>query len=181
MKTYILFLLVISSLVLGIVNYIQVKNISSTPTVSSYEDLSQTMVDGDSGGGTSKSTAGTMEIAVYMSYLQNHTAKLGLAGNLKNWELANFYSTEILESMDKIVASNVYENGIAISPLMKNFGLKSVYNLQESIEKKDIDSFHSSYELLVANCNNCHTTVGHPYIKIKTPEFNTYSNQNFEP
>jgi hypothetical protein len=179
MKNYIAIALSLIALGFSIATYLKVKELLLQPTVVEDAPSEAPMIDGDASGGLAKGSGEGFEIAVYMNSLQRHSNKLWFAGSAGNWELAQFYAHELEESMEKIEHANVYEEGIAISPLIRNFGLKSVEQIEVAIEKKDITAFETSYDLLVANCNNCHNTVNHGFIKIQRPKTPALDNQVF--
>lgn len=181
MKNYIAIAISLVALGFSITTYIKVKELLLQPTVVEDTPSEAPMIDGDSSGGLAKGGGEGFEIAVYMNSLQRHSNKLWFAGSTGNWELAKFYAHELEESMEKIEHANVYEDGIAISPLIRNFGLKSVELIEEAVEKKEIAAFEKSYDLLVANCNNCHNTVKHGFIKIQRPKIPALDNQVYNP
>jgi hypothetical protein len=179
MKNYVAIAFSLIALGFSIATYLKVKELLLQPTVLEDGHSEAPMIDGDASGGLAKGSGEGFEIAVYMNSLQRHSNKLWFAGSAGNWELAQFYAHELEESMEKIEHANVYEDGIAISPLIRNFGLKSVEQIEAAIEKKDVTAFETSYDLLVANCNNCHYTVKHDFIKIQRPKIPALDNQIF--
>jgi hypothetical protein len=181
MKNYIAIVLSLIALGFSIATYLKVKELLLQPTVVEDAPSEAPMIDGDASGGLAKGSGEGFEIAVYMNSLQRHSNKLWFAGDAGNWELAKFYVHELEESMEKIEHANVYEDGIAISPLIRNFGLKSVEEIETAIQKKDVKLFETSYDLLVANCNNCHNTVNHSFIKIQRPKTPALDNQIYTP
>jgi muramidase (phage lysozyme) len=116
-----------------------------------------------------------------MNNLQRHSNKLWFAGSAQNWELAQFYVHELEESMEKVEQANVFEDGIALSPLMRNLGLKSLENLEEAIKNKESKAFDEAYDLMVANCNSCHNAAKHPFIVIQKPKNPAFDNQIYTP
>jgi len=177
MKNYIAIAISLIALSFSIATYVKVKELLLQPTVLDDVASEAPMIDGDASGGLAKGGGEGFEIAVYMNSLQRHSNKLWFAGSAGNWDLAQFYTHELEESIEKIEHANVYEDGIAISPLIRNFGLKPIEQIETAIKKKDLVAFETSYDLLVANCNNCHNTVKHEFIKIQRPKTPALDNQ----
>lgn len=177
MKNYIAIALSIIALGFSVATYLKVKELLLQPTVIDDGTADAPMIDGDASGGLTKAGGVQLELANEMGAMQRHINKLWFAGANNNWELAQFYVHEIEECMEKIEHANVYEDGIALSPLVRNLGLKSLESLEVSIKESDINAFETSYDLLVANCNNCHNTVKHGFIKIQRPTEPIFDNQ----
>jgi hypothetical protein len=177
MKNYIAIVLSLIALGFSIVTYLKVKELMLQPTVIDDGTADAPMIDGDASGGLAKAGGVQLELANEMGAMQRHINKLWFAGINNNWELSQFYVHEIEESMEKIELANVYEDGIALSPLIRNLGLKSLEPLKVAIEKKDTQDFEAYYDLLVTNCNNCHNTVKHGFIKIQRPTKPVFDNQ----
>ena len=176
MKSNIAIALSIVALVVSLVGFFNKPEESFKPNVIELQE--EKYIDGDSGiGMTSEGESIWLGLIFYMNNLQRHANKLWFAGNAENWELAAFYVEELEESMDAVVKANVVEDGIALTPLMKNMGLISIDGLEKAIEKKDVKSFITAYDLLISNCNSCHHSSNHSFIKIKRPETPVYDNQ----
>ncbi|MEX2589024.1 MAG: hypothetical protein WD334_02390, partial [Chitinophagales bacterium] len=119
-----------------------------------------------------------IELAVHMQRLLTYADKLWFSGKAGNKELTDFYVHEIEESMERIHDVNMIYDGVEISPLMKQFGLKAVETFEENLKNKE--SFESAYRLLITECNNCHNSSKHAYIQIKTPETPSFDNQEYQ-
>jgi cytochrome c556 len=120
-----------------------------------------------------------IEIADYMQFLQPYHEKMYWAMQENNYELASFYVHELGEKMLELVKGDVWHNGRNLSEDMKTFGLKPLENLKKALENKENAITH--YHHLTDACNSCHVQHKQAVIKIKTPETNRYSNQDFKP
>jgi hypothetical protein len=180
MKNNIAIALAILALIISIVSYFKIKELSYSPTVIESGNTEAPMLDGDTSGGLSKAGEG-FELANYMTNLQRHANKLWFSGTAQNWELAQFYVHELEESMEKIEQANVYEDGIALSPLVRNLGIKQLENLETAIKNKESKAFDEAYDLLVSNCNNCHNAAKHPFIVIQKPKTPVFDSQIYTP
>lgn len=118
------------------------------------------------------------ELAVHMQRMLTYANKLWFAGKAENDELVHFYIHELEENMQGIHDANIVYDGVVITPLMKQFGLNGVEAFEEDIESGK--SFEESYQLLVTQCNNCHNSSKHAYIKIKIPESPSFDNQAYK-
>ncbi len=112
----------------------------------------------------------------FMSSIQSHHSKLWFAGQNKNWKLADFEIHEIMESIEAIQKYET-ERKESISIAMINPALDSV-NI--AIQQKDIVLFKRSYSLLTSTCNNCHRANDFEFNVVKTPDTQSFSNQDFK-
>lgn|SRR5690554_3921826 len=119
------------------------------------------------------------ELAVYMQRILTHVNKLWFSGQADNKELVQFYIHELEESMGAIIDAHIVYDGVPISPLMTQFGMNSIEAFEDDLaEGKD---FSESYQLFIAQCNNCHNSSKHSYIQIKIPETPSFDNQEYRP
>lgn len=118
-----------------------------------------------------------IELAIYMQRMLTYTNKLWFSGQSGNKDLAHFYVHELEESMEEIYDAQTTYDGVEISPLMKQFGIKAVETFEENMDAgKD---FAESYQLLITQCNNCHNSSKHSYIEIITPKSPAFDNQAY--
>lgn len=115
-----------------------------------------------------------LELVIEMSHLQRFAEKLYFAGVNENWELAKFYHHEIEETAEKIIKANIDEEGLNYSLLVKSMLVPTLVEVERVVEKNNLEIFNNAYETMVKSCNNCHTSTNHGYIKIITPEKQTY-------
>jgi len=112
----------------------------------------------------------------FMTYIQAHHAKLWFAGQNENWKLADFEIHEIIEAVDNI---KKYETERKESGQIEmiNSALDSV---NASIQQKNLLYFRKSYTNLTNTCNLCHRAVNFEFNIVKTPESQSFSNQDFK-
>jgi hypothetical protein len=113
----------------------------------------------------------------FMSGIQVHHAKLWFAGINQNWKLADFEMHEIGESMDNIRQFNTDRPEVK-SLTMIDAPLDSV---NVAIQKKDLNSFKKSFNILTNTCNTCHRATDHGFNVVKMPDSPPFSNQDFSP
>lgn len=122
-----------------------------------------------------------IEVSSIMTNIQRHFGKLYFAGTAQNWDLAEFYTHEVEEAMEELEEHNVVEDGINISKFVSIMGLTPLKNIDEAVDKKDLTAFNTAYTAQINQCNACHASTKHPYIRIKEPERPVFSNQIFTP
>lgn len=119
-----------------------------------------------------------IEVVHYMQRIQFFHLKLYFAGKANNNELVKFYLHEIEEEMEALEQARITDDDINISRSIKQIGLPALENFENGYKSNP-----QNFELLFADftqaCNTCHTAVKYPEIKIKVPEFNPFSNQEF--
>lgn len=163
MKNNISLILALFALLIGVYNYVAMqKNCTHLDANSNHQEKEM-----------------EFELADYMNKLQRHVNKLWFAGSAQNWELAQFYVHELEESMEAVEHAHLVENGMTLDPLMRNFGLKSLYKLKNAISSKESKAFDEAYDILITNCNNCHHATQYPFIIIQKPRNPAYDNQLF--
>lgn len=115
------------------------------------------------------------ETAEMMNSIQRYHLKLWFAGQNENWDLADFELHELEEVFEMI---EEYKAGKDYIPMIPTI-YPAIENLEVAIKAKDKNSFEKNYLHLTNTCNTCHKSTGHPYVVIKIPQENPYSNQSF--
>lgn len=121
----------------------------------------------------------TVELVRYMSKLQYFAHKTGLAIDAGNPRLAGFYTHELEEYVEKVEDVAEYD-GYPIGKLTKSIFVPALEELEEAIEGGDPATMSAAFDGLVENCNACHESAGHAYIRIRRSADNPYM-QSFEP
>ncbi len=117
------------------------------------------------------------ELAVLMLRMQMYMNKLWFAGENESWELASFYVHELEEVMEEIEEGEYVEDEHPVYRLIKDWGLRPLEKLEESIKMQDKVLFAERYQAQILSCNSCHQTTKHGFIKIKTPTIPFIDNQ----
>lgn len=110
---------------------------------------------------------------------QIYHTKLYYAGSEQNWDLAEFYTHELTESLEDIIHHYPEYEELKIKELATKTALKQVQTLEKTIEKKSLVEFQEGFVQLTNSCNACHVATQHQFIKIKTPEKGGFQNQVF--
>ena len=116
-----------------------------------------------------------------MELIQLSHFKLWLAGNLRNWPLAEYELTQMKATL--LDAKTLFPDlpGADTSAISK-----SADEFVEAIRAKDAAKFAAAFQRFTAECNSCHEQRGLKFIKIKVPSTSPImtsplSNQLFGP
>jgi hypothetical protein len=123
----------------------------------------------------------TPRLAVVMQLIQLSHFKLWLAGNLRNWPLAEYELSQMkgtLQDARTLFPNDSKADTSAIS--------QSVEEFRDAIRNRDGAKFDGAFKKFTAECNSCHEGVGLGFIKIKLPVTSPMmtsplSNQSFAP
>jgi hypothetical protein len=103
----------------------------------------------------------TPSLAVVMGSIQVSHFKLWLAGNLRNWPLAEYQLSQMRASLHdcRVLFPDVaVADTSAIS--------RSAEEFRDAIRAKDGAKFDAAFEKFTAECNNCHKGAGLEFICI---------------
>jgi hypothetical protein len=106
----------------------------------------------------------TPSLAVVMGLIQVSHFKLWLAGNLRNWPLAEYQLSQMRATLHdcRVLFPDVaVADTSAIS--------RSADEFRDAIRTKDGVKFDAAFEKFTAECNNCHKGAGLEFIKIRVP------------
>src|SRR5262249_6115874 len=106
----------------------------------------------------------TPSLAVVMGLIQVSHFKLWLAGNLRNWPLAEYQLSQMRATLHdcRVLFPNVaVADTSAIS--------RSAEEFLDAIRTKDGLKFDAAFKKFTAECNNCHKGAGLEFIKIRVP------------
>jgi hypothetical protein len=123
----------------------------------------------------------TPSLAVVMGLIQLSHFKLWLAGNLRNWPLAEYELSQMRATLldCRVLFPNV---PVADTSAMS----QSADEFRDAIRAKDGVKFDAAFERFTAECNSCHKRAGLEFIKIRVPATSPImtsplSNESFAP
>jgi hypothetical protein len=118
-----------------------------------------------------------------MSLQQMRHAKLWLAGQAENWELAAYELDEIGEGFDDVVTFHPThkDSPVALKDAIPRIVTQPLNDVRAAVEKKDSRAFAEAFESLTASCNSCHQATNFGFNRVQIPTSNPYSNQVFVP
>jgi len=124
----------------------------------------------------------TMTLGDMMNTLiQPRHAKLGLAGQAKNWALAQYALVEIRQAFAGIEKAQPTFHGLPVAQLVDAALSQPMNAVDAAIKQQDAQKFTAAYAQLTAGCNACHTALDHPFVVIKVPEASPFPDQDFNP
>jgi hypothetical protein len=123
----------------------------------------------------------TPSLAFVMGLIQLSHFKLWLAGNLRNWPLAEYELSRMRAGLldCRVLFPNV---PVADTSAMS----QSAEEFSDAIRTKDGGKFDAAFERFTAECNSCHKGAGLEFIKIRVPATSPImtsplSNESFAP
>jgi hypothetical protein len=111
-----------------------------------------------------------------MELTQLRHIKLWLAGNAKNWPLANYELAQLKHTFDKaaVLYLNIPVENIAAAE-------EPLGALDDAVAAKDPAQFRRGFMALQAACNECHKAADIGFISIQTPTTSVFPDQGFAP
>jgi hypothetical protein len=116
-----------------------------------------------------------------MSLQQMRHAKLWLAGDARNWELAAYELDELREGFDDVVRFHPTHKDSPVAPkdAIPRMVTEPIASLRAVVDKKDAGAFTEAYDALTSACNNCHRATNFGFNIVQRPGANPYPNQVF--
>jgi hypothetical protein len=113
--------------------------------------------------------------------IQPRHAKLGLAGEAKNWPLAAYALKELGESFQRVSKGRPKFRNLSIPDMIESTVAEPLKALDAAVKAKDEAKFAEAYGKLTAGCNACHMAGNSGAVVIKTPDHSSFPNQEFAP
>jgi hypothetical protein len=110
-----------------------------------------------------------------MSNIQLHHSKLWVAGENKNWALAEYNESLIQSAFKKI---QLYHGKQPEAKAAFMF-FPAMDSIAKAISEKNKVSFERSFRLMTVTCNNCHAVTNHPFNVITIPKIPPVTDQDF--
>jgi hypothetical protein len=117
----------------------------------------------------------------FMGRVQVDHAKLWLAGETRNWDLAAYELGELKEVFADVQDLLPRYQNIPVGEMIDAIMTSTIAQMESSIAAKDFGKFSASFDKLTEACNSCHQAANHPYIAIRRPTQSNFSNQDFLP
>jgi hypothetical protein len=117
----------------------------------------------------------------FMARIQVNHAKLWLAGEAHNWELATYELGELKEVFADVQDLLPRYENIPVGELIDAIITGVIADLEGSLSTRDFNKFSASFDKLTEACNSCHHAANHAYIAIQRPLRSNFSNQDFSP
>ncbi len=113
------------------------------------------------------------------SVIQPRHIKLWLAGKERNWALADYERHNIGGAFARTATALPTTQDMPTADLIATFITPQLADLDTAIKAKDETAFVTAYGALTTGCNGCHQATGHEMVVIKTPDGNSFPDQDF--
>jgi hypothetical protein len=117
----------------------------------------------------------------FMGRIQVDHAKLWLAGEARNWDLAGYQLGELKEVFADVQDLLPRYQNVPVGEMIDALMIGTITDLEGSIATRDFSKFSASFDKLTEACNSCHQAANRPYIAIRRPAQSNFSNQDFSP
>ena len=114
-----------------------------------------------------------------MTLQQMRHAKLWLAGEAGNWDLAVYEVKEIGEGFDDVVKFHPTHEDSPVAPkdAIPRMVTAPLADVRAAVEKKDAKGFEQAYDTLTKACNDCHKATNFGFNLVQRPMTNPFPNQ----
>ena len=116
-----------------------------------------------------------------MTVTQARHAKLWLAGNAANWELADYEVDELKEGLEDAAKYVPVYKDMPVGKMIETIIMAPIDEVEKAIKARDRAKFTSSFDKLTGACNSCHQASNRAFIVIQRPASSSFPNQNFSP
>jgi hypothetical protein len=117
----------------------------------------------------------------FMMHVQNHHAKLWLAGSARNWDLADYQVDELKELLEDIAKRIPVYKDVPVGKMIEATAMAAIGVVEVAIKARDSKEFSSTFDKLTAACNSCHESSGRGFIVVQRPTVSPFPNQSFAP
>jgi hypothetical protein len=113
--------------------------------------------------------------------VQPRHIKLGLAGQLKNWNYARYELSELRNAFGRIARTIPVYQKADTAALFTAMTQAPLAALSQAIESANAAQFRTAYAQLTAACNACHISQNHGAVVIRVPAAAMFPDQDFRP
>jgi hypothetical protein len=120
-------------------------------------------------------------LAEIMIMTQIRHAKLWLAGDAGNWDLADYEIDELKEGLEDVLKYVPTYKNMPVGQMLEAAIMPPIGAVESAIKARDRARFVAAYNDLTAACNTCHQSANRPFIVIQRPTGSAFPNQSFAP
>jgi hypothetical protein len=142
--------------------------------------LATVLMAGIAAGEAAKEAHGPRLVEIMMA-TQSHHTKLWLAGNARNWDLADYQIDELKEGLEDAAKHSPDYKGVPVGRMIENLMMPPIGEIESAIKARDGAKFAAAFEKLTAACNACHEGSNRGFIVIQRPAASSFPNQSFAP
>jgi hypothetical protein len=117
----------------------------------------------------------------FMAHVQSHHAKIWLAGNARNWELADYQADELKELLEEIAKRVPVYKDVPVGKMIESTTMGPIGEIEAAIKARDSKAFATAFDKLTTACNACHEAANRGFIVIQRPTASAFPNQSFAP
>jgi hypothetical protein len=117
----------------------------------------------------------------FMGRIQADHAKLWLAGEARNWELAGYQLSELKEVLSDVQDLVPRYQNVPVGDMIDAIITGTISDLEKAIGARDVGKFSAGFDKLTEACNSCHQAANRGFIIVKRPAQSDFSNQDFTP
>src|SRR5262245_13550235 len=117
----------------------------------------------------------------FMMNVQSHHTKLWLAGNGRNWDLADYQADELKELLEDIAKRVPDYKGTPVGKMIESITMPPIGEVESAIKARDLARFTVAFDKLTAACNACHEAANRGFIVVQRPATSPFPNQSFAP
>ena len=117
----------------------------------------------------------------FMMHVQSHHAKLWLAGNARNWDLADYQVDELKELLEDIAKRIPVYKEVPVGKMIEATTMAPIGDVEAAIKARDGKAFASGFDKLTVGCNSCHEAANRGFIVVQRPTTSPFPNQSFAP
>ena len=118
-----------------------------------------------------------------MTAVQMRHAKLGIAGQNANWELAEYELDELDEGLQDALTWHPNHKSVPrpLTVMIPEYSKQPMADLRAAVAAKDGKRFAASFDTLTDSCNACHQEAKFGFNKVINPTGDPMVNQDFRP
>ena len=120
-------------------------------------------------------------IADAMIMIQIRHAKLWLAGEARNWALADYEVEELEEGLEDVMNDFPVYKDMPVGKMIEATIMSPLGEVEKAIKARDHAGFVRTFDALTQACNNCHVATNRAFIVIQRPASSPFPNQSFAP
>jgi len=117
----------------------------------------------------------------FMAHVQSHHTKIWLAGNARNWELADYQAEELEELLEDVAKRVPVYKEVPVGKMIEATAIPPIDDIKAAVKSRDSKAFAAAYDKLTSACNACHEAANRGFIVIQRPTSSPFPNQSFAP
>lgn len=112
--------------------------------------------------------------------VQPRHAKLGIALQERNWDLAGYALKELQQAFGTVATVQPKYRNLTVAEMIESMTGEAMRGLDDTIRARDPKRSAEVFDTLTDGCNSCHTALGYPFVVIKPPDGSSFPNQDFK-